>query len=386
MSPDILGSNIRRLRMAKGVSQADLAEAAGLSRPGYRNVEVGAATPRTSTLMRIAEALGVKLEALVREHRQLRAVRFRAKKRLSTREEIIDRVSRWLDDYEELERLLDQHAPVEFAAVRRKIGELRSSATRAIEAAGLARQAMGVGERELVRDICGLLEHHGVKVFTPKVASDDFFGLSVGNNDGGPAVVINTWERISVERWIFSAAHELGHLLLHDGAYDVTQREEVDAEEREANTFASHFLMPEGLFRREWVEARGLPLVARVFKVKRIFRVSYRTVLYRSAAGTADMRRVFGRFQVEHQRLTGKTLGVADEPQQMSPDDFRSHRPASRAADEPEHLLASDFVEDRLSWLVRSALEKDVITLSRAAEILGIPLQEMRERASSWVE
>ncbi len=65
MSPDILGSNIRRLRMAKGVSQADLAEAAGLSRPGYRNVEVGAATPRTSTLMRIAEALGVKLEALL---------------------------------------------------------------------------------------------------------------------------------------------------------------------------------------------------------------------------------------------------------------------------------------------------------------------------------
>jgi Zn-dependent peptidase ImmA (M78 family) len=218
------------------------------------------------------------------------------------------------------------------------------------------------------------------------VASDDFFGLSVGESDGGPAVVINTWERISVERWIFSAAHELGHLLLHVGAYEVAQREEVDAEEREANTFASHVLMPEGLFRQEWDEARGLAMVARVFKVKRIFRVSYRTVLYRMASQGADMRSVFGRFQKEHQRLTGKTLGMADEPQRLGREDFRGERPADRIADEPEHLLASDFVEDRLCRLVRSALEKDLITLSRAAEILGIPLAEMRERANSWVD
>ncbi|MBE7558432.1 hypothetical protein HS125_05615 [bacterium] len=41
-------------------------------------------------------------------------------------------------------------------------------------------------------------------------------------------------------------------------------------------------------------------------------------------------------------------------------------------------------MEDRFSLLVRKALEANVITLSRAAHMLGIPLLEMRERTASW--
>ena len=39
--------------------------------------------------------------------------------------------------------------------------------------------------------------------------------------------------------------------------------------------------MPEEAFNSEWHDTRGLPLVDRVFKVKRIYQVSYKTVLYR---------------------------------------------------------------------------------------------------------
>src|SRR5207245_1218913 len=120
----------------------------------------------------------------------------------------------------------------------------------------------------------------GVKVCAMRIASDAFFGLSVAKSDGGPAIAVNVWDRISVERWIFTAAHELGHLLLHFSAYDVARTAEDKSEENEANQFASHFLMPDDVFRSEWDEARGHGLVDRVFKVKRIFHVSYRTVLY----------------------------------------------------------------------------------------------------------
>lgn len=51
---------------------------------------------------------------------------------------------------------------------------------------------------------------------------------------------------------------------------------------------------------------------------------------------------------------------------------------------EPDSLSSSDFNEDRLSKLVRIAIEKDKITLSRGAEILGIDLATMRERTFSW--
>src|SRR4029079_8029249 len=96
-------------------------------------------------------------------------------------------------------------------------------------------------------------------------------------------IAVNTWDRISVERWIFTGAHELGHLVLHLGDYEVDRKEEEARQEREANLFASHFLMPPEVFRKEWSETYGMSFVARVFKVKRMFRVSYRTVLFRLA-------------------------------------------------------------------------------------------------------
>ena len=41
-------------------------------------------------------------------------------------------------------------------------------------------------------------------------------------------------------------------------------------------------------------------------------------------------------------------------------------------------------MEDRLGSLVRDALDAELITVSRAAEILNIMIEEMRERLRSW--
>ncbi len=68
------------------------------------------------------------------------------------------------------------------------------------------------------------------KLLLLETTQDSFFGLSVGERDGGAAVVVNTWDRISVERWIFAAAHELGHLLLHPAEY---RRDATEMQARE---------------------------------------------------------------------------------------------------------------------------------------------------------
>lgn len=60
--------------------------------------------------------------------------------------------------------------------------------------------------------------------------SDDFFGLLIGPTDGGPAVVVNVWDGISVERWILTAADELGHLVPHLGSYDCRAGHEVETD------------------------------------------------------------------------------------------------------------------------------------------------------------
>jgi Zn-dependent peptidase ImmA (M78 family)/DNA-binding XRE family transcriptional regulator len=384
MDLTILSGNLRRIRSAKGKSQAEVADAAGLSRVGYRNIEGGASAPRVDSLIQIASALDVRLEELLTPVRTLTAVRFRAQKKMTTRGELLADVARWLDDYNEIEALLEAKEKFAFAGVRKKVEGMPHGEERARKAAELARQAVKLTDRDVIRDICGMLEENGAKVFTPKLASEGFFGLSVAAIDGGPAVVVNVWERLSVERWIFTAAHELGHLILHLDAYDVTKTEEDPTQEKEADTFASYFLMPDALFDREFNEARGLPLVKLVFKLKRIFRMSWKSVLYRIASKSPDGGKLWPRFQWEYKQLTGRTLGKADEPDGLVAEDFRG-QPSAKVADEPEHLVEDDFVEDRLSRLVRKAVETEEITLSRAAEMLRVDIAKMRDIANSWV-
>jgi len=387
MDLQILSANLRRIRAAKGKSQAEIAEAAELSRPGYRNIEAGTAAPRVDSLMRIANVLGVRLEELLTPIRELEAVRFRATRKMNTRNEILADVARWLDDYNELETILDCRQ--DFVFDEKTLGLERSldGLERAKRAAMLARDAAHLNDtrENAIRDICGLLEDNGVKVFTPARASEGFFGLSVAGIDGGPAVVVNTWDRLSVERWIFTAAHELGHLILHLNSYHVKETGEDRAQEREADTFASYFLMPEALFKKEFNEARGLPLVKLVMKLKRIFRVSCTSVVYRIASWAPDPRVVWTRFKAEYEAVMGRELDMTTEPDGLAADEFRDG-PLAKLADEPDHLDSADFMQDRLHRLVRQAVEGQHISMSRAAEILRISLEEMRALANSWID
>ncbi len=373
MDAAIVASNLRRLRAGRRSSQDALARAAGLSRSGYRKIEMGEVIPRGATLQALADALRVPVKELVAPTSILRRVRFRSSKQLKRRDEVLVRVANRLADYRELEEVLE--IPGAPALPCPKSADPKAAAAE-------ARAAFGLADKEPVRDVCGLLESRGIKVIAVPVASDGFFGLSVAGEDGGPAVAVNTWNRISVERWIFSAAHELAHLLLHHADYDVTRREEEKKSEKDANLFASHFLMPDEGFRAEWESAAGLGLVDRVLKVKRIYRVSWRTVLYRlQELGVSDQG-IWPRFQAAYRRQAGTTLGGHDEPLPLKKVDFA---PESSRAKEPEHMADVDFVQDRLFRLVREAVEADAITLSRAAEVLEMPLPAMRELSASWV-
>lgn len=382
MNNDVIAANLRRIRASKRFTQEQLAEAASLSRSAYRNIEGGTVQPRVRNLEAIARALKVPVRELLEPAAVLSNVRFRSQKKLRTRAQILSDAGRWLSDYNGLEALLETRRPFRLQGVA---ADIPAGPDRAALAARAARAALGLTEHEPIRDICGLLDSAGVKVFPMDVASDGFFGLSVGPSDGGPAVVVNTWERISVERWIFTAAHELGHLLLHLDDYG-QDREDEDAEhEKEADAFAAEFLMPDAVFQREWRETYGLPLVARVIKVKRIFRVSYRTVLSRLSPSYTGWGNIWVRFQTDYKRETGQPLMKGDEPEGVEESAFDSAAPETLRGREPDHLSAGDFREDRLAGLVRRAIEAGEISLGRGAEVLGLSLIEMRALSASWV-
>lgn len=371
-SLNVIGENVRRIRAARSLSQKALAERARLSRLALAKIERGETMPRASSLRELARALGVSTVDLASPVRPLSSVRFRARKRMRERNQVLAEVANWLDDYCYLEGELDDHPEFRLRAL---VGEREG---RPVELAEEARRILALGDQP-IRDICGLLEKCGVKVLRHPRATDAFFGLSIAESDGGPAIVINTWERISVERWIFSAVHELGHLLLHPDAYVRDEESEPKVDEKEADMFASFFLMPNDAFKREWRDASGHPLHERVLKVKRMFHVSYKTVLLRLLQNDEVQKGIFQAFQIQHKRRFGKTLKKEDEPRALTENDFDARR-----AQEPDRLSDADCMDDRLRRMVRQAVEQEIISLGRGAEILGKSLVDMRQLASEW--
>jgi hypothetical protein len=122
--------------------------------------------------------------------------------------------------------------------------------------------------------------------------------------------------------------------------------------------------------------------------VKRVFRVSWRTVLYRVAVSSPEEQRflVWKRFNEEYKRQhNGRSLLKHDEPQGITQEVYKDPYGARPVGTEPAGMESYDFREDRLSLLVRKALEQEVISLSRGAEILRLPLLQMRELSASWV-
>jgi len=62
---DRIGRNVKQLRQARGLTQAQLAKIAGVPRATWTNLESGAANPTVAVLRRAANALQVSVEELL---------------------------------------------------------------------------------------------------------------------------------------------------------------------------------------------------------------------------------------------------------------------------------------------------------------------------------
>ncbi|WP_366083667.1 helix-turn-helix transcriptional regulator [Thermus sp.] len=63
----VIGARIRQLRRSKGLTEADLAARVGVSRSFLNAIERGVVRLRVDLMVRIADALGVSPEDLLKE-------------------------------------------------------------------------------------------------------------------------------------------------------------------------------------------------------------------------------------------------------------------------------------------------------------------------------
>jgi XRE family transcriptional regulator, regulator of sulfur utilization len=81
---DHLADNIKALREARGLSQQQMAKAAGIPRATWTHLESGAANPTLTVLIKVANALQVRLDELLASPRQ--PARFLKANELPTRD------------------------------------------------------------------------------------------------------------------------------------------------------------------------------------------------------------------------------------------------------------------------------------------------------------
>lgn len=253
-------------RKRRKMTAIQVAEAAKLSRVHLSRIETGQNEPTIETIEALAKATRYPVEFFfVPETYELsaEAVSFRSLKRTSVREreaaraagEIGVDVGQWLAD--------------EFNLPEPALPDMGYEPDPATAARAL-RQAWGLGEKPIASMIA-LLEAKGVRVFSlaEETLNVDAFSFWL---DGVPYVFLNTMK--TAEHGVMDAAHELGHLILHAGGNTLHGRDV----EREANAFASSFLMPSEDVRGRIPRA---PSVQLILKLKKRWRVSAMALAYR---------------------------------------------------------------------------------------------------------
>lgn len=141
------------------------------------------------------------------------------------------------------------------------------------DAAATLRRMWGLGQAP-ISNMIHLLESKGIRVYSLAIEAREVDAFSVWH-EGTPFVFLNTFK--SAEHSRFDAGHELGHLvrdrysMLHGKAHSPEM-------EREANAFASAFLMP-----RDDVIARrpSLVTVPQLIELKSYWGVSLAALAYR---------------------------------------------------------------------------------------------------------
>ncbi|MBL8657374.1 MAG: XRE family transcriptional regulator [Altererythrobacter sp.] len=137
------------------------------------------------------------------------------------------------------------------------------------DAARALRADWGLGEQP-ISNMIHLLESHGIRVFSLAENSVRVNAFSLWR-DSKPYVFLNTIK--SVESSRFDAAHELGHLVLHQDG-NTTGREAED----QANRFASAFLMPRADVIAHIMDVYSLD---QLIRLKQRWRVSVAALNYR---------------------------------------------------------------------------------------------------------
>jgi len=345
----LIGNRLKLARSAAGFSLRGLEAQIGsrITAQAIGKYERNESMPGSGTLLALAGALGVSADYLLGDpDLVLESIEFR-KKSISSKKEkariqaqALDFVERYLT----VEDILGLRA-ADWDKPRLAPYPVRELAD-AENAARCLREHWDLGI-DPIPNLTELIEEHGIKLFFTDLHNIDGVSAFVRPRQGCPLPVIIVSGNSQAERQRFTLAHELAHLVLSVAA-------ELN-EEKVAHRFAGAFLMPcEAL----WANAgkhRNSISWGELFSLKKLYGVSVQAIVYRcrdlGIISESLFRRIYREISARGWRRPPY------EPFGLEPE-----RPA------------------RFERLCYRALAEGAISESKAAELLGITINELNRR------
>ncbi|WAI02304.1 XRE family transcriptional regulator [Methanogenium organophilum] len=265
-----IAERIKSARISAGLSQQKLGEAIGVSKMAISKYEQGKTIPNSGMLLRIAEALDVRVDYFFRTPAvTLSEPQYRCHKKLLKKDEnaIHGKILDWLERYLEIEMITDVQTTLDLPKE-----EICHAVTMedVEKVAQMLRDEWALG-LDPIENVMDVLEQHGIKVGIVD-APDTFDALTFTYDGKIPVIAVN--KNTTGDRQRFNLAHELGHLILQvSGDLD---------EEKAANRFAGAFLVPREMGINELGEHRNRLFLRELYVLKHKYGLSMKAWIHRA--------------------------------------------------------------------------------------------------------
>jgi len=327
-------------RESRELSQSDLSVLTGVPQTLISRFEGGIAQPSEEQASRLADALHYPVDLLYQEDRiyGFNASVFFHRKRVDMPAKILRRIHAVLNLTRiRIDRLLlaGDISPA-FELMRMSVEECGSPEEIAHRMRALLHIPMGP-----IANLTAAVEDAGVIIALHKFGSSRTDAVSEWVPGHKPTILMNSDESIGGDRYRWTLAHELGHLIMH--------RMPTDNMEDEANRFASEFLMPANEIKHQLRNVRLATLAA----LKSVWRVSMAALLER-----AKQLRTITSSQYRYMRINLGKLGYLQrEPAEL---DISMEKPTLINALVTAHIRELQFGVSELARLLHMKEEECV--------------------------
>lgn len=266
------GASLKLARLFGAMALEDVADKVGKTRQYLHKLETGQSLPTEALAQDLADALNVEIAFFAPKANRLHEDQFHFRKLLTTTKSIRQVAIARGEMVNTLIAYLDSELRLPLLNIPSLPDVHSSEAIEAVADRCRSEWDLGLGP---IDNMTRLAENLGAVVLNFEGISKEIDALSVSVER--PFIVRNTAKE-STSRHRFDIAHELGHLVMHEGVVTGDR-----LTENQANRFASSFLLPRSMMMKLFPRPNGLRLDwkgIREFKLN--WKASKAAILYRA--------------------------------------------------------------------------------------------------------